>query len=322
MAIYTHSSSSTIGYKNLSDVFFLLRSNAKSRILGREDYAVSYSDERVELFKDTDFELGDYDESPPPDWVNMIDEIQYELTRIKTRIEGCKDLQKHSIGNKSLFKDDATSIHNQDKIKASADEISSLFSHSNKLIALLEKSSDKDTDTTLLLRKHVVAALSETLTDLICAFKKNQQVYLNQIHNKSNNISNFFLEASNGMASHSDLDFFTDQDNQQLNIQQIQELKENDTMTKEREKAILNVTKNIYELNTIFKDLAELVLNQGTILDRIDYNVENASIHVKSGLDQLRKASNYQKKNQKMKIIVILAIIVIVLLLLIIFTKT
>lgn len=60
---------------------------------------------------------------------------------------------------------------------------------------------------------------------------------------------------------------------------------------------------------------------QGTILDRIDYNVENASVQVDKGLQQLQKAEKYQKKNRKMLCIVILAAVIILLLIILIAVK-
>lgn len=61
---------------------------------------------------------------------------------------------------------------------------------------------------------------------------------------------------------------------------------------------------------------------QGTILDRIDYNIEHASVQVEKGLQQLQKAEKYQKKNRKMHIILVLAVIIIVLIFILIGVKS
>ena len=48
------------------------------------------------------------------------------------------------------------------------------------------------------------------------------------------------------------------------------------SMAMQREEELRNLLKSIEELNTIFKDISILVIEQGTILDRIDYNIERA----------------------------------------------
>lgn len=83
---------------------------------------------------------------------------------------------------------------------------------------------------------------------------------------------------------------------------------------------VIKISQSILELNTLFKDLASLVLDQGTILDRIDYNVEQSVFQIKSAYQNLQKAERYQK-NKKMHFIVILAGIAAFLLLLLIATK-
>ena len=50
--------------------------------------------------------------------------------------------------------------------------------------------------------------------------------------------------------------------------------------TVRRSKEISNIAKSIKELAVLFKDLSVLVVEQGTILDRIDYNVNEAKEHM------------------------------------------
>jgi len=61
---------------------------------------------------------------------------------------------------------------------------------------------------------------------------------------------------------------------------------------------------------------------QGTILDRIDYNVEQTATHVEKGQMQLQKAEKYQKKNRKMIIISVLFVVVVVLLIILMAVKS
>lgn len=65
-----------------------------------------------------------------------------------------------------------------------------------------------------------------------------------------------------------------------------------------------------------------MVADQGTVLDRIDFNIENAQVKVHHGLVELQKAEGYQKKNRKMMCIVTLAATTIVLIIILIAVKS
>lgn len=96
---------------------------------------------------------------------------------------------------------------------------------------------------------------------------------------------------------------------------------DNTKMIQSREQEVNTIVNKIVDLNTIFKDLAHLVQEQGTILDRIDYNVESTQTRVFEGYKQLQTAEKYQRKNRKIYCIVLLAGMVMFMIILIIFTK-
>lgn len=69
----------------------------------------------------------------------------------------------------------------------------------------------------------------------------------------------------------------------------------------------------------MFKDLATLVVDQGTVLDRIDYNMEQVVEKTKAGIKQLEKAEKYQKKSTRaLKCIMCLMLTVVVLVIIVI----
>lgn len=82
----------------------------------------------------------------------------------------------------------------------------------------------------------------------------------------------------------------------------------------QRDGEITRIAKSIEELAQIFKELAVLVIDQGTILDRIDYNMEQVLEHTKEGIVQLEKAENYQKSALPLRCIIVLVVLVVIML--------
>lgn len=96
---------------------------------------------------------------------------------------------------------------------------------------------------------------------------------------------------------------------------------ENTKMVEHREKEVFKIVQSIADLHDIFKDLAQMVQEQGTVLDRIDYNVEQTQTRVTEGYKQLQRAEMYQRKNRKMYCILILASVTLFMMVLLIVTK-
>lgn len=61
----------------------------------------------------------------------------------------------------------------------------------------------------------------------------------------------------------------------------------------EQERTIRELEDNIVGVNEIYKKLGALVYEQGQTVDSIEASVENASVFVHDGSEQLRRASHY-----------------------------
>jgi len=87
-------------------------------------------------------------------------------------------------------------------------------------------------------------------------------------------------------------------------------LQSNDVAISQREREIEDIAQGIIELADLFRDLQNMVIDQGTMLDRIDYNVERMGTDVKEADKELKVAEGYQKKTTKRKIIFLLLLII------------
>ncbi|XP_027101583.1 syntaxin-22 isoform X1 [Coffea arabica] len=93
----------------------------------------------------------------------------------------------------------------------------------------------------------------------------------------------------------------------------------NEAIVEEREQGIQEIQQQIGEVNEIFKDLAVLVHEQGTMIDDIGSNIENAHAATAQGKSQLAKAAKTQKSNTSLTCLllvifgIVLLIVIIVL---------
>jgi syntaxin 16 len=88
-----------------------------------------------------------------------------------------------------------------------------------------------------------------------------------------------------------------------------------------RGQEIIRIAESINELATMFNQLNCLIVEQGTILDRIDYSVDQSVLHVQQGVVELRKADDFSKKNKAMHCILVLAAAAVIMLIIFIYKK-
>lgn len=104
----------------------------------------------------------------------------------------------------------------------------------------------------------------------------------------------------------------------QSRTQMVIEEEERISQLQQREQSMRQLESDIVDVNTIFKDLATMVHEQGDIVDSIESNIEATTVQVTTGTEQLRQAADYQNKARKKKIIlavlglIILAILIAV----------
>jgi len=93
----------------------------------------------------------------------------------------------------------------------------------------------------------------------------------------------------------------------------------------EREAALRKLENDIGDVNTIFKDLAVMVHDQGEVIDSIESNVETVKITVQNANSNLQSAAKYQSNARKKKVIfasILLVVLAIIILIIVLSVKT
>ncbi|XP_062853651.1 syntaxin-16 [Trichomycterus rosablanca] len=245
-----------------------------------------------------------------PKWIEGVDEIQYEMTRIQQKIKDLANLHDKHMNRPTL--DDSS--EEEHAIEISTQEITQMFHRSQRAVLGLQSRSGHCTEQEEKLLRNVVSSLAQKLQELSTNFRYVQSSYLKRMKNREERSKHFFgplMDEDEGIALY-DTGFTEDQ---------LALVDRNTVMVEEREREIRQIVQSISDLNEIFQDLAGMVVEQGTVLDRIDFNVEQACVKTEDGLKQLQKAEQYQKKNRKMLVILILFVVVIILILILFVTK-
>lgn len=102
----------------------------------------------------------------------------------------------------------------------------------------------------------------------------------------------------------------------QSSSMQLQQNQVSDQYLQQREREIYKIAQGVVEISTLFKELENMVIDQGTVLDRIDYNITQTVIHTKKADKQMRRAEGYQKATTKCKVVFFLVLLILLLIML------
>jgi len=144
------------------------------------------------------------------------------------------------------------------------------------------------------------------LNDFTKKFKLNQELY-------NNKFQDFVIDEE--MANKS----FSIRKNEEKNSNDFLSTQENNDQLRRRDEDLTNLLKSVNDLAQIFKDMQTLVMEQGTILDRIDYNIDIASSNISQGKKNITKADKHMKNNCFRNVIIILIVIIFIEALLLVF---
>jgi syntaxin 16 len=87
----------------------------------------------------------------------------------------------------------------------------------------------------------------------------------------------------------------------------------------ERDKQIRQIAQSISQVVEIFRDLNTMVIEQGTLLDRIDHNIQTAEVHTRQAVTELKDANKQAKSATGKYCIMLMCLAVTCLLLLVLF---
>eukprot|EP00246_Nothoceros_aenigmaticus_P012768 TRINITY_DN4102_c0_g1_i2.p1 TRINITY_DN4102_c0_g1~~TRINITY_DN4102_c0_g1_i2.p1 ORF type:complete len:209 (+),score=55.76 TRINITY_DN4102_c0_g1_i2:154-780(+) len=178
------------------------------------------------------------------------------------------------------FDDDSGDQHT---VELLSNEITKLLKRSEQRLQQLSKVSGSQEDANL--RRNVQRSLATDLQSLSLEFRKQQKGYLQRLRQQQEGGSADGIGVDLQSKREEDTSFF----DPGFNEQQVSLLKHSEAQSLEREKEITQIVSSVNDLAQIMKELSALVIDQGTIVDRIDFNVQNVAASVEQGVKELEQ---------------------------------
>jgi len=256
----------------------------------------------------------------PPRWADISDEVTELLADIAKKSQKLEKLhQKHVLPG---FDDEDVKRSEEGEIERLTQDITKGFHDCQKSIQRVEQmvkesrqhgGISKGEET---MARNIQISLAGRVQEASAGFRKKQSAYLKKLRGLGGMNSPMDRASTPQYSNYTDpslMESDADKSYSQSTLLQTTQkrLTSNDSAIMQREREITDIAQGIIELADIFKELQGMIIDQGTMLDRIDYNVERMAVDVKAADKELTVATGYQKKSVKRKVILLLILLVV-----------
>ncbi|KAG0367806.1 t-SNARE [Gamsiella multidivaricata] len=246
----------------------------------------------------------------PPKWIDIVDEVDEELERIKANIQKLDAMHK-----KHLLPGFDDRIQEERDIERLTEEITQQFHGCQRRIKRINSESrHSSSNQEQVMSRNVQTSLAQKVQDVSTTFRQKQNTYMQRMRGVELRNKDIFNGVQPINSSISD-----DPEEIGFTGAQLAFAEQSNTSITQREQEINHISRSIFQLADIFKDLQTMVIDQGTLLDRIDFNVEQAAVHLQDAVYELDEGEKYQKKARNRKIILLLMLLIAGLFIILIF---
>ncbi|RYP47084.1 hypothetical protein DL768_006811 [Monosporascus sp. mg162] len=280
----------------------------------------------------------------PPRWADVGDEVSELLGDIARKSQALERLhQKHVLPGFNDDDDLGARRAEEGEIERLTQAITRGFHDCHcaiqRIDRIVRESGDTMTRAEEVMAKNVQVSLAARVQEASANFRKKQSAYLKKLRGMSglsvtspipgdrsstpvggasgtgtSTSSSAYAADPSLLESDADRSYSQSALRQAtIHQQQQQQLRagnRNDAAIAQREREIEDIAQGIIELSDLFRDLHTMVIDQGTMLDRIDYNVERMAVDVKAADRELVVAAGYQRRTTKRRLILLLLLLI------------
>lgn len=242
------------------------------------ELSVSSGDPTIDQSQSSD------DESTPPVWIPLKEEVDEIIKDVTDKMRTMRELERKRLGN----------VFGSDKQEGEIEHIQYSITEQireaeDKLRSISNYESRSHVDEKI--KQNVQCTLAKRLQELAGAMRKEQRSYLTKVQE----IHGVTLEDQHEEELYDDLTLTQEQ-----------------SESRHKNKEIENLVQRMNDLATLFKELNTLVIEQGTIVDRIDYNLEQAVTKTKTGRVHLEGALRHQQKSRARSCMCLLLVLIVI----------
>lgn len=240
----------------------------------------------------------------------QVEEIRGMIDKISANVEDVK--KKHSMI--------LSAPQNDDKMKEELEELmSDIKKTANKVrgkLKVIEQNIEQEehsnkSSADLRIRKTQHATLSRKFVEVMNDYNSCQIDYRERCKGRIQRQ----LEITGRTTTNEELEDMLESGNPAIFTQGIimetQQAKQTLADIEARHNDIIKLETSIRELHDMFMDMAMLVEQQGEMIDRIEYNVEQAVDFIETAKMDTKKAVKYQSKARRKLIMIIICVIVL-----------
>ena len=226
-------------------------------------------------------------------WSGTVDDIKNRIQNVSYKLLDLEGLQRRYL---QIDLDDYDNLGKQ--IDNKTNEIKRDLKLLQNDVIRFARFKEIDNPTVI---QNVQSALVEDLQKVSENFKTQNKNYLLKLKQRTSKFADCFTDENEFDGGYT---FGFDDD--QLNM-----LEESTDLVNQRVAEIKKITQTVAELAEMTSQLNMLVHEQGTIIDRIDYNVEHTEKQVEKAVEEIQIAERYQKASIVKVVVLVLAGLII-----------
>lgn len=262
----------------------------------------------------------------PPRWLDLQDDVSQHLANITGKMKRLDQMHaKHVLPG---FDDESVKAKEEREIESLTQDITRDFTSCQKAIRridqMVREQGEAVSQADFTMAKNLKISLATRVGDVSTLFRKKQSAYLKKLRSLGgmagtsspfDGRSGTPSLAQNPYTDPAMMESETDRSSAQSTLLQTAQVRRRtgvmDSAIEQREREIEKIAQGVIDLSNLFQELQTMVIDQGTVLDRIDYNVERTAEHVKEADKELKVATGYQKRGVKRKAILLLILVII-----------